>query len=112
MIRYAQPTSPSCWLVNCDPRNSIVVHTHSIIAGRDLASELANQKLANSSFSFLSAALFLCDHTESVRKAPIRYCALCSTKMIHLSDLPSFRGALPVRIFRCYGCNNVVSEDR
>jgi hypothetical protein len=87
------------------------VRTHSNIE-RDLASELATQKLANSSFSVLSAALFLGDHTEFARKAAIRHCAQCGTKMIHLSDLPSCIGAGPVRIFRCYGCNKVVSEDR
>jgi hypothetical protein len=78
----------------------------------ELAGELACQQMANSSLSLLSAALFLCDYTESTRRAPIRNCAKCSTKMIHLSNLPSFRGGAPVRIYRCYGCNNVISEDR
>jgi hypothetical protein len=87
------------------------VRTHSNIE-RDLASELATQKLANSSFLVLSAALFLGDHTESAHKAAIRHCVQCGRKMIHLSDLPSSNGARPVRIFRCYGCNNAVSEDR
>ena len=88
-----------------------LMHTHSAI-GPELASELATEILANSSFSVLSAALFLCGDTDSTSKAPIRYCSKCSTKMIHLSDLPSYKGAAPVRIFRCYCCNNVVSEDR
>jgi hypothetical protein len=87
------------------------VHTHSNLEC-ELASELAAQKLANASFSVLSAALFLGDHTVAARKAAIRHCAQCGTKMIHLSDLPSYDRAGPVRIFRCYGCNKVVSEDR
>jgi hypothetical protein len=81
---------------------------------RELASELATQKLASSSFLVLSAALFQCGPPEAVGKAPVRRCSKCGTKMIHLSDRPSFKGAAPVRIFRCYGygCNTVVSEDR
>jgi len=31
--------------------------------------------------------------------------------MVHLSDLPSYMGMAPVRIFRCDGCHQVTSED-
>jgi hypothetical protein len=43
---------------------------------------------------------------------PSRHCDKCKAEMTHLSDLPSYLGASPVRIFRCYVCNNVVSENR
>jgi hypothetical protein len=32
--------------------------------------------------------------------------------MVHLSDLPSYLGREAIRIFRCYVCDNVISEDR
>jgi len=32
--------------------------------------------------------------------------------MSHLSDLPSHLGAAPIRIYRCYQCNRVVSESQ
>jgi hypothetical protein len=43
---------------------------------------------------------------------PSRICELCEAEMTHLSDLPSYLGRAAIRIFRCYVCNNVVSEDR
>ena len=43
---------------------------------------------------------------------PIRRCDGCSAQMTHLSDLPGSLRGPPVRIFRCYSCNHVVSEDR
>jgi hypothetical protein len=42
---------------------------------------------------------------------PARICEKCKAEMTHLSDLPSFVGRAAVRIFRCYVCNNVVSEE-
>ena len=41
-----------------------------------------------------------------------RICDMCSAEMTHLSDLPGYLGRAAIRIFRCYICNNVVSEDR
>jgi hypothetical protein len=43
---------------------------------------------------------------------PSRVCERCDAAMVHLSDLPSYLGRAAVRIFRCYVCNNVTSEDR
>jgi hypothetical protein len=43
---------------------------------------------------------------------PRRRCDKCDAEMTHLSDLPPLSAAPPVRIFRCYSCNHVVSEDR
>jgi hypothetical protein len=43
---------------------------------------------------------------------PSRICEICEAEMTHLSDLPSYLGRAAIRIFRCYVCNNVVSEDR
>jgi hypothetical protein len=43
---------------------------------------------------------------------PSRICERCEAEMAHLSDLPSYLGRAAIRIFRCYICNNVVSEDR
>ena len=43
---------------------------------------------------------------------PSRICEKCEAEMTHLSDLPSYLGRAAVRIFRCYVCNNVISEDR
>ena len=43
---------------------------------------------------------------------PVRCCDKCEAEMTHLGDLPPLLGAAPVRIFRCYNCNHVVSEDR
>jgi hypothetical protein len=42
---------------------------------------------------------------------PSRTCEKCNEEMTHLSDLPSFLGRAAIRIFRCYVCDNVVSED-
>jgi hypothetical protein len=42
---------------------------------------------------------------------PLRICDKCNAEMLHLSDLPDYLGRDAVRIFRCYGCNNVVSEE-
>jgi hypothetical protein len=50
--------------------------------------------------------------TPSDEAAPQRRCDKCDAEMTHLSDLPAFSAAPPVRIFRCYVCNHVVSEDR
>jgi hypothetical protein len=44
--------------------------------------------------------------------SPSRTCEKCSAEMKHLSDLPSFLGRAAIRIFRCYVCDNVVSEAR
>jgi hypothetical protein len=40
-----------------------------------------------------------------------RTCENCSAEMKHLSDLPSLKCRAAIRIFCCYFCNNVVSED-
>jgi hypothetical protein len=40
-----------------------------------------------------------------------RLCEKCKAEMTHLSDLPSFLGRAAIRIFRCYVCDNVVSEN-
>jgi hypothetical protein len=50
--------------------------------------------------------------TRSDETVPQRRCDKCDAEMTHLSDLPAFSAAPPVRIFRCYVCNHVVSEDR
>lgn len=43
---------------------------------------------------------------------PSRTCDKCKAEMTHLSDLPFMFGSTALRIFRCYVCNNVVSEER
>jgi hypothetical protein len=43
---------------------------------------------------------------------PCRRCDKCDSEMTHLSDLPPLAASPPIRIFRCYVCNHVVSEDR
>jgi len=49
---------------------------------------------------------------SSASNVPSRICESCDAEMTHLSDLPSYLGRAAIRIFRCYICNNVVSEDR
>ncbi len=44
--------------------------------------------------------------------APSRTCDKCGADMTHLSDLQPIIGSAAMRIFRCYACNHVVSEDR
>jgi hypothetical protein len=44
--------------------------------------------------------------------APSRACDKCDADMTHLSDLQPIIGSAAMRIFRCYACNHVVSEDR
>jgi hypothetical protein len=46
------------------------------------------------------------------KDVPRRPCDKCDAEMTHLSDLTALLGAAPIRIFRCYTCNFVVSEDR
>jgi hypothetical protein len=42
---------------------------------------------------------------------PSRICEICEATMTHLSDLqPRLFGAA-LRVFRCYACNHVVSEE-
>jgi hypothetical protein len=55
------------------------------------------------------AALTMASADETV---PRRRCDKCDAEMTHLSDLPPLSAAPPIRIFRCYVCNHVVSEDR
>jgi hypothetical protein len=43
---------------------------------------------------------------------PSRICERCEAQMTHLSDLPSYLGRAAIRIFRCYVCNNVLSEEQ
>jgi hypothetical protein len=50
--------------------------------------------------------------SSSQPNAERRACEKCNAEMTHLSDLPPFLGRAAVRVFRCYACNNVVSEDR
>jgi hypothetical protein len=40
-----------------------------------------------------------------------RSCDECAAEMKHLGDLPSYLGAAAMRVFRCYVCSNVVSEE-
>lgn len=44
--------------------------------------------------------------------APSRVCDKCDAAMTHLSDLQPMIGSAAMRIFRCYSCNHVVSEQR
>jgi hypothetical protein len=41
-----------------------------------------------------------------------RTCEGCGEQMIHLGNLPSVLAKPALKVFRCYGCNNVVSEAR
>ncbi|MDP3693870.1 hypothetical protein [Bradyrhizobium sp.] len=43
---------------------------------------------------------------------PARICDRCGAAMTHLSDLQPIIGSAAMRIFRCYACNHVVSEER
>ena len=43
---------------------------------------------------------------------PSRVCDKCDADMTHLSDLQPMIGSPAMRIFRCYACNHVVSEER
>jgi hypothetical protein len=43
---------------------------------------------------------------------PSRACDKCDAAMTHLSDLQPMIGSPAMRIFRCYACNHVVSEER
>ncbi len=43
---------------------------------------------------------------------PSRVCDKCDADMTHLSDLQPIIGSAAMRIFRCYACNHVVSEER
>ena len=43
---------------------------------------------------------------------PSRACDKCNAAMTHLSDLQPIIGSAAMRIFRCYSCNHVVSEER
>jgi hypothetical protein len=42
---------------------------------------------------------------------PARICEKCNAEMTHLSNLPTLLGRPATRIFRCYVCDNVVSEN-
>jgi hypothetical protein len=50
-------------------------------------------------------------NTEAFPTEPLaRACTECGEQMRHLADLRRFKSYSGKRIFRCYGCNNVVSE--
>ena len=42
---------------------------------------------------------------------PSRPCDVCDREMTHLSDLQPRLGGGPLRVFRCYDCNHVFSEE-
>jgi hypothetical protein len=42
---------------------------------------------------------------------PSRSCDKCDSEMTHLGNLPSLLGKAVMSVFRCYGCNHVISED-
>jgi hypothetical protein len=44
--------------------------------------------------------------------SPSRTCDICDAEMTYLSDLHPRLGGAALRVFRCYDCNNVVSEER
>ena len=50
--------------------------------------------------------------SPDVPDVPSRVCEKCGAAMTHLSDLQPIVGSAAMRIFRCYSCNHVVSEDR
>jgi hypothetical protein len=45
------------------------------------------------------------------RLPPPRRCGNCNQDMVQLGAFPAIAGREAVVIFRCYGCNYVVSED-
>jgi hypothetical protein len=45
-------------------------------------------------------------------EAPSRSCDMCEADMTHLSDLQPIIGSAAMRVFRCYACNHVASEER
>jgi DNA-directed RNA polymerase subunit M/transcription elongation factor TFIIS len=55
------------------------------------------------------AAMTMASIDETI---PTRRCDKCDAEMTHLSDLQPLSASPPLRIFRCYVCNHVVSEDR
>jgi len=54
----------------------------------------------------------LSDQRTNRADAPMRVCDKCSANMTLLSDLPKFHDHAAAKIFRCYACNNVVSQER
>lgn len=50
--------------------------------------------------------------SPDVPDVPSRICEKCAAAMTHLSDLQPIVGSAAMRIFRCYTCNHVVSEER
>ena len=42
---------------------------------------------------------------------PSRSCEICDAEMTHLRDLQPRLGGGPLRVFRCYDCNHVASEE-
>jgi hypothetical protein len=44
------------------------------------------------------------------RESPIANCDVCGGEMKRLGKLPASRTKKAVRVYRCYGCNNVTSE--
>jgi hypothetical protein len=52
------------------------------------------------------------DVADKPRESPTCKCDVCGEEMKHLGDLPNTTSFAAVRIFRCYGCNKVASEER
>jgi hypothetical protein len=44
------------------------------------------------------------------REAPTCKCEVCGENMKLLGNLPDTQSFAAARVFRCYGCNNVTSE--
>jgi hypothetical protein len=44
-------------------------------------------------------------------EVPSRICEKCAAAMTHLSDLQPMIGSAAMRVFRCYVCNHVISEE-
>ena len=44
------------------------------------------------------------------REAPTCRCEICGEKMKHLGSLPNTPSFPAAKVFRCYACNNVTSQ--
>jgi hypothetical protein len=70
------------------------------------------RQIARSIRRLFDDPMWLAKHTIGALGKASWICNRCAMKMQHLADLRSFGAHPAVRIYRCYHCNNVISELR
>jgi hypothetical protein len=93
----------------CEARRLAVSHARTAPPGPE---RNQHRQIARSIRRLFGDPGWLANHTIGDLGEKSRICDRCTMQMKHLADLCSFGVHAAQRIYRCYHCNNVVSERR